>query len=295
MMFKERSILWENDKDSLPLTLKGNLPYGTYELPGNISSQYITGMLMALPMLNGDSYIKIIGELESSAYVNMTINTLNTFGIEIVTEDRGYRVKGIQSYKARDYVVEGDWSQAAFLILCGLFGDGIDIHGLSKDSLQGDKKIVDILLSMGADISWNGDVLQVRRSKLVSCDVDVSQCPDLAPAVAAAMALAEGKNTIYGGKRLKIKESDRILSTANTLSLLGAKVTPTPDGMVIVGVNKLESSKLDSYNDHRIAMMIASVAQMCIGDIELHGKESVNKSYPSFWEDFVSLGGKLNE
>jgi 3-phosphoshikimate 1-carboxyvinyltransferase len=279
----------------LPLIIKGELTSGIYELPGNISSQYITGMLMALPILAGDSEIKIVGELESRAYVDMTIDTLNTFGIKVITTKNGYCINGGQSYKSCDYKVEGDWSQTAFLILCGLFGDDVAIHGLSKDSLQGDRKIIDIFKTMGADISWKCDVLQVRSSKLVACDVDVSQFPDLAPAIAAAMSLAEGKSTIYGGKRLKIKESDRILSTANTLNKLGANVTPTDEGMVILGVNGLETSELASYNDHRIAMMIASVVQMCSGDIILHGKESVNKSYPSFWKDFVSLGGKLNE
>lgn len=294
-IFKDRGVVWNTGDNSLPLDISGKLCGGVYKLPGNISSQYITGMLMALPMVDEDSYIKIIGELESASYVDMTINTLKSFGIKIIQHADGYEISGRQKYVAADYKVEGDWSQAAFLVLCGMFGDGIDIYGLDKDSLQGDRKIVDILVSMGAEISWQDDVLNVKSSKLQAKDVDVSQCPDLAPAIAAAMALANGKSTIFGGKRLKIKESDRIISTANTLNLLGANITPTHDGMVIIGVNRLESAKLASYNDHRIAMMIASISQRCTGDVVLRGKDSVNKSYPSFWEDFVSLGGKLNE
>ena len=284
---------WAQVGLSLPLEVKGRLKSGIYELPGNVSSQYISGLLFALPMLDGSSEIKITGKFESKKYVDMTIQILKIFGIGATETGSGYSVQGNQAYAPARYRVEGDWSQAAFLAAAGALGGGVKISGLLKDSLQGDKAIAGILAEMGADISWQGEVLDVKKSPLKAVKADVSQCPDLTPAIALLMSCAEGKSRITGGARLKIKESDRIMSVANALNSLGAKVTPTDDGMAIEGAKALSGGAADAMGDHRIAMMAAVASAKCKDEIELTGKDSVNKSYPSFWEDFVILGGKI--
>ncbi|MCK5128753.1 MAG: 3-phosphoshikimate 1-carboxyvinyltransferase [Clostridiales bacterium] len=295
-IFTAQGINWhcQSEKDNLPLKIEGTMKSGEYALPGNISSQYITGLLFALPLLDGDSQITIQGNLESASYVDMTIQMLAHFGIQIDKNEDTYIIKGNQQYKQSRYRVEGDWSQAAFLIIAGILGDGTKVHGLDAHSKQGDKAIMDIAQKMGADIKTIDGVVHASKSKLIACDVDVSQCPDLAPAIAAAMSVADGKSTIFGGQRLKVKESDRIMSVTNALNNLGAKVTPTDDGMVIVGKKTLSGTQTDAPADHRIAMMVAAVSQMCNGQFILTGADSVNKSYPSFWDEFVALGGKIS-
>ncbi len=292
-LFEQKGIEWIQGVKSLPLEIKGKIKNGTYDIPGNISSQYITGLLLALPLIEGDSIIKVIGVLESEKYVDMTIEVMEAFGVKVIKKDNIFLIQGNQSNKAREYKVEGDWSQAAFLILAGVLGKGTKICGLNKNSSQGDIAILNILTDMGADLSWDGDVLQANPSKLTAAKADVSQCPDLAPAIALAMSVAEGESQITGGQRLKIKESDRIMSVANALNALGAKVSPTEDGMIIEGVKKLGGGTANAAGDHRIAMMSAVASALCENETNLIGKDSVNKSYPSFWEDFVFLGGKI--
>lgn len=294
-IFLKKGIKWEQENDFLPLKIYGKMKSGQYILPGNISSQYITGMLMALPLLKGDSILRITGKLESSKYVDITIDVLSSFGIKIIRNEADYIIKGEQKYKSKCYNIEGDWSQAAFFMLAGILGDGIKIHGLNKNTKQGDIAVIDILKSMGAEITWENDVLCILKSELRASNVDVMQCPDLAPVIAAAMSIAEGKSTIYGGRRLKIKESDRIMSISSTLNKLGADVTPFDDGMKITGIKNLRGFVVDSFNDHRIAMMTAAVSSKSIDKITLNNAHCVNKSYPSFWDDFTLMGGIINE
>lgn len=294
-IFKETGIVWQpqGTKENLPLKASGKMQSGSYDLPGDVSSQYITGLLFALPLLEGNSKLTILGKLESASYVDMTIQVLNDFGIKIDKKDDTYIIEGGQKYKATDFDVEGDWSQAAFLIISGILGDGTKVLGLKTDSEQGDMAILGIAKKMGADVSMQDGIVFANKSELKSCTVDVSQCPDLSPAIAAMMACAKGTSKIIGGARLKIKESDRIMSIATALNALSADVTATDDGMIIKGVNNLSGLEVDSFADHRIAMMIASISQKLEGEILLTGGDCVNKSYPSFWEDFALLGGKI--
>jgi 3-phosphoshikimate 1-carboxyvinyltransferase len=292
-LFVPRDIKWSHGAKNLPLKASGTLKSSTFEISGNVSSQYITGMLLALPLIDGDSRIIVTGDYESRKYVDMTVEILGDFGIVIECTDYGFKIAGGQKYKPVRYSVEGDWSQAAYLILAGILGNGTQITGLMRGSLQGDSAIVDILQSMGADINWEGDILHANKSSLYATKANVSQCPDLAPAIALAMTCAEGRSTISGGARLRIKESDRIESVANALNGLGADVTPTADGMLIYGKASLTGGAADAVNDHRIAMMTGIASSYCENEIELTDSESVNKSYPSFWEDFVLLGGKI--
>ena len=292
-LFVPRGIKWSHGEKNLPLKASGALKSSTFELAGNESSQYITGMLLALPMIKGDSRIIVTGDFESRKYVDMTVEILGDFGIDIECTDYGFKIAGGQKYRPIRYSVEGDWSQAAYLILAGVLGNGTQITGLRRGSLQGDSVFVDILRRMGAELNWEGDVLHANKSSLYATKANVSQCPDLAPAIALAMSCAQGKSTISGGARLRIKESDRIESVANALNELGADVMPTADGMLIYGKTSLAGGAADAVNDHRIAMMAGIASSYCENTIELTDSESVNKSYPSFWEDFVLLGGKI--
>jgi 3-phosphoshikimate 1-carboxyvinyltransferase len=295
-LFRQRGIRAKYTDTSFPLEVSGMLAPGEFKVPGGVSSQFVTGLMLALPLLDGDSTIIVEGGLESLGYVDITVDVLHAFGVAVEEEQRGerYAVIGNQRYISRKFDVEGDWSQSAFLLLMGLLGGPVKVSGLSRRSPQGDRTIEEIFRNMGGDLRWEGDALVALRSKLHAATVDVSQCPDLAPAVAAAMAVAEGESRIAGGKRLRMKESDRIASIAACLNVLGAKVTPLEDGLQIVGVRGLKGGEAPSANDHRIAMMAAAASPLCTAPIMLSGWEAVNKSWPGFWEDFGKLGGETD-
>lgn len=296
-MFEEKGIKWGAGSEGLPLRVKGRLGPGCYRLPGDVSSQFITGLLMALPLLEGDSVLEIDGVLESAPYVDITTDVLEKFGVSVVQEERSkkYRIPGNQTFRSVDVSVEGDWSQGAFHIMGGILGEEITVKGLDLLSPQGDKRIVELLRCMGADIRVEDKDLVVAHSDLQCIDADISDCPDLAPVLALACALAKGKSRITGAKRLRMKESDRIQSIGNTLIKLGAKVNMTPDGFEIEGVSRLQGGTVSSYGDHRIAMMVAMAAVACDRPILLHVSDAVRKSYPNFWEDYRKLGGMFNE
>lgn len=279
---------------SLPLAVEGPLRPGQFALPGGVSSQFVTGLMLALPILPGESVIKITGPLESGGYVELTRAVLSEFGVRIEADgpDR-YRVPGGQRYAPAAYAVEGDWSQAAFFLTAGALGGDVRVDGLRMDCAQGDRVIVDILRSMGGDVRTGDGWARARRSALRGRDVDVSQCPDLAPAVAAALALAEGEGRVTGAGRLRLKESDRIASITETLGRLGANIRDEGDVIWVRGAPSLRGGAADSCGDHRIAMMAACVSGRCENAVNLTGAEAVNKSYPGFWDDLVRLGGAL--
>jgi 3-phosphoshikimate 1-carboxyvinyltransferase len=248
------------------LKCEGQLKSGEYSLPGNVSSQYVSGLLFALPLLVGDSIIHVNGNLESRPYVDMTLDALRIFGVKVFEEGPRFIVPGGQKYHSPGSLgVEGDWSNAAFWLAAG-----VNVTGLDPNSKQGDKAIVELL-------------------KRIPGDIDVSNTPDLVPVLAAVASVAAGKTTIYNAGRLRIKESDRLKTVATSLKSLGADITKTEDGLVIIGKSSLPGGETESYGDHRIAMM-ASIVR-CTGPVVIHGAEAVNKSYPRFFEDFTSLGG----
>ncbi len=296
-LFKEKDILWEADPEGLPLHVKGKLKPGIFRVRGDISSQFITGLLLALPLLEGESVLEIEGVLESAPYVDITLDVLRKYGVIAAEEERHkkYRIPGNQIFQGVTERVEGDWSQAAFHILGGILGEGVCINGLDGSSCQGDKRIVSLLHSMGADIRWDGDGLVARPSELIGMAMDISDCPDLAPVLALACCLAKGNSRITGAKRLRMKESDRIQSVGSTLVALGAKVQCTDDGFEIDGVEFLQGGRVSSHNDHRIAMMVAIAAGACNEFVFLDGAEAVAKSYPDFWEHYKLLGGSIYE
>lgn len=295
-IFDEQGIKYENDRGRLPLRIEGSLSPGEFRLEGNISSQFISGLMFALPLLEGDSRIKVIGELESRPYIDMTMWILERFSIQI--ENHGYgqfHIKGNQRYKATDYNVEGDFSQAAFWLTAGALGSEIICKGLASDSLQGDKVIVDIIERMGGRIEASGNKLGSRPSNIRGITIDASQCPDLVPILAVMGALGEGRTEIVNAARLRLKESDRLKAISSELGKLGARIQEREDSLIIEGIKTLKGGSVESWNDHRIAMALAIAATRCVDPVTIRNAECVRKSYPGFWGHYIGLGGRTDE
>jgi len=281
-----------------PLTCEGQLKSGEYILPGNITSQYISGLLFALPLLSGDSRIRITGELLSRPYVDITLHTLSKFGIEVTEESDGFTVPGSQIFKSpKTLQVGGDWSNAAFWLSAGAIGPGsITCTNLDFKSKQGDKKIIELLRCFRTYVFCEKNTATVTPGKLKGFEIDASNIPDLVPVLAAVASVAEGKTTIYNAERLRAKESDRLHTVTKMLTDLGADVTETDDGMEINGKSSLTGGTVESYGDHRIAMTAAILSAACENDVIIKGAEAVKKSYPAFFRDFKEiLGGDYEE
>lgn len=278
----------------LPLEIKGQLKSGIFEIPGNVSSQFITGLLLALPILEGDSEIVLTSPLESVGYIAMTIRTMKQFGVNIQATEKGWHIKGGQSYKTCDYTTDGDWSQAAFFMVLGAVSGKVTVKGVAKDSTQGDKKCAQILARFGAKVTQLDNEVTVEKGELKAITIDASQIPDLVPVLSVCAAFAEGTTKIINAERLRIKECDRLKATAELLNNLGGKVKELSDGLEITGVSSLKGGKVNGYNDHRIVMSAAVCAARSDEDITATFAMSINKSYPDFYIDYNSIGGKAN-
>ena len=267
---------------------------GDFRLPGNVSSQYVTGLLMALPLIKEDSRIILTSKLQSRAYVDITLKVLEDFGIDVkIAGEKDmpvYEIRGGQKYilpeekVGRDGSIgpEGDWSNAAFWLVAGALGSDISVTGLREDSPQGDKKITELIELFKSDSNST-------RS------IDVSEVPDLVPVLCVLASLSPGVTEITGGERLRIKESDRIKTTVAMLSALGADTQERPDGMIIHGKDSLTGGTVDGAGDHRIVMAAAIAATRCRNEVIIMGAQAVNKSYPSFFEKYEQLGGRREE
>ncbi|MGN0657394.1 MAG: 3-phosphoshikimate 1-carboxyvinyltransferase [Ruminiclostridium sp.] len=262
---------------TMPYNIEGRLSGGVYEIAGNISSQFITGFLFALSLLEEDSVIKITSPLESKPYVDLTIDAMKAFGVEVTEKDSAYEIKGGQKYKPCEYTVEADMSQAAFFCVAKAIGGSPEILGLNPDSRQGDREI----LRITEEFERTGKAF----------DYNASQTPDLVPILAVLGCFGEGTTYIRGCERLRIKESDRLAVISGELNKLGAKIRIVDDSLVIEGVKELHGGECDSWTDHRIPMSIAVASQRCTGPVIINGAECVSKSYPNFFEDFRMLGG----
>ncbi len=275
------------------LYCSGGLKSGDYELPGDVSSQYISGLLLALPLIDGDSRLNVTGSIESAAYITMTEDALKLSGIAFIKENNTYSIPGCQRCRLPEHLrVEGDFSNAAFFLSMGaLSSEGIEVTGLNPASHQGDKAGVDILRSFGAEIRETENGYFVRRSRLRGLTIDAKPIPDLIPVLSVVAALSEGETRIINAGRLRLKESDRLSSTAALIRALGGEAEELEDGLVIRGKPRLSGGSVDSWGDHRIAMAAATAACGCTAPVELSGAQAVNKSYPRFWEDFNALTG----
>jgi 3-phosphoshikimate 1-carboxyvinyltransferase len=326
-VFAQSGALLERDGDSI--LVRGPLKAGKYEIVGNVSSQFISGLMFALPLLDGDSEIVLTTELESVDYVNLTIDVMSAFGVDVyeiagqarndatqLSNDAtqfsndaaqvvGYQIPGHQTYIPVDFVVEADWSQAAFFLVAGALGLDVEVSGFSMDSLQGDMRILDVLESAGATIFETVDESDASKYDIFADDfslstlsaspsedglnaitLDVSDIPDLVPPIAALLCYADGTSYINNAGRLRIKESDRLEALVAELGNIGADIRAEDDSLVIVGKKKLSGGSADAHGDLRIAMAVAVAAIGCENAVKLTGWESVGKSYPGFWDDF---------
>lgn len=276
----------------LPLQVNGKLTAANFAIPGNISSQYITGLLLTLPLLQGGQ-ITLTTELESAPYVALTVGALEHFGCTVLQGENTFRVTGSLSSPGT-LQVEGDWSNAAFWLAAGALGEGVTVTDLDLNSKQGDKAIVDILEKMGADLTRGEDWVSVKKSALHSIAVDAREIPDLVPIVSVLLSLADGTGRIENAARLRLKESDRLETVTATLNAIGAQITEFPDALEIRGVPHFTAGETKSYNDHRIAMSLAVAASAGTGDIFLEQAQAVEKSYPAFWDAYQTMGGKAD-
>ena len=283
--------------DKLPVALEGKLQAGVYTLPGNISSQFITGLLFALPLLEGDSEIHLTTEVESKGYIDMTLKTLEIFGVEVNETENGWFIPGGQTYEGpRMRFTEGDWSNAAFWLTAGAIKGSIGCQGLDMESAQGDRAIVSLLEEFGAETKMIMNQITVTNKEMKGIRIDASQIPDLVPILCIAGAAAEGKTEIYNAGRLRIKESDRLAAMADCLKKIGVEVEEVEEGLTITGgCNPPEGEiVIDSHGDHRIVMAMAIAAVSLGVDITIENADAVNKSYPSFFIELKKLGGVVD-
>ena len=290
-LFAAQGVAWRDEPGAI--VLDGRLHGGDFSLRGDVSSQFITGLLLALPRLETDSRIHITTQLESRAYVELTRDMQARFGIQSAWEDaHTLFIPGNQRVKTPGEVeAEGDWSHAAFYLVAGLIGGGVTLTGLDAHSVQGDRAIVDVLRAMGGEISWQDGAITAQPSKLHGTQIDASQIPDLVPILAVAACAAQGVTRITGAARLRIKESDRLAAMAQELTRLGAQVEELPDGLIITGGKKLTGTQLQGHNDHRIVMSLCIASALCDQALTVTDAHAVGKSAPRFFEEFTQLGG----
>lgn len=268
-IFKSQGVFFEKGKNYI--RVKGEMKGGIFNVPGDVSSQFISGLLFALPLLKKDSQINLTSKLESSSYVDITIDALKSFGIEIIKSENSFFVKGNQSYIPQNSSVEGDFSNAAFLDAFNILGGDVSVLGLNWDSLQGDKVYKRCFEELKED----------------SVTIDISDCPDLGPILFALASVLKGA-TFVGTKRLKIKESDRCAAMKMELEKFGSLVEVNENSVVVKGGAKKPYCTLNGHNDHRIVMALSVILTLFGGEID--GCEAISKSYPNFFEDIEHLG-----
>ena len=273
------------------LVCEGKLTPGEYEISGGVSSQYISGLLLALPRLDADSRLTVTGTLESAGYVAMTEDALRLAGIEYEKHGQSYDIPGRQAGRLPEACrAEGDWSNAAFFLCMGaLSRGGVTVRGLDMASLQGDRAVLDILRRFGAEVEPLCGGARVRRGALRAIEIDAAQIPDLVPVLGVTAAAARGTTRIINAGRLRLKESDRLKSTARLIASLGGTAEELPDGLIIHGREALDGGSVETWRDHRIAMAAAAAACACRRAVSLDDSRCVEKSYPRFWEDYASL------
>ena len=279
------------ERDGCLLKCSGTLSPGKFTIPGDVSSQFISGLLFALPLLDGGSEIEITGKTESVDYIAMTENALTQSGVVFTKTDRGYLIPGNQTYDLPEEVtVESDWSSAAVFLTLGALSDkGVTVGKLDTSSPQGDRRILEILKAFGAEIEIKDGLITARRGILRGMEIEASQIPDLVPVISVIAALSEGETRITGAGRLRLKESDRLASVSRMLSDLGADIKETEDGLIINGKPGLEGGETDPWGDHRIAMSAAVAASGCKNSVTVKNARCTEKSYPGFWEDLEGL------
>ena len=283
-----------SEKGIFPMHLKGRMRGGRFSIRGDISSQFISGMLMALPLCEEGGSIAIEGELKSAPYVDMTVEVMERFGVDIVREKGLIEIKKGSKYSScGSFKAEGDWSAAAFWLAAGAFSEeGITVTGIDRASRQGDRRIVDVLKTFGAKATEKCVGITVSKGSLTGCEIDAADIPDLVPVMAVVAAAAKGKTVFYNTDRLRYKESDRVESVTAMINGLGGRAVPYENNIEVFG-GGLKGGKISSFNDHRIAMSAAVASAICEKEVVISDAQAVSKSYKSFFKDFEALGGKV--
>jgi 3-phosphoshikimate 1-carboxyvinyltransferase len=279
----------------LPLWIKGPMKSGRIRIDGSISSQLLTGMLMALPVVKGESVIEV-HDLQSKPYIDLTLQVLKKFGIKADNQDyKEFHIPGKQKFKPSDCAVEGDWSGAAFLLVAGALGGTVTVKNLSGDSLQGDRQILTALGRAGAIIELGNGEVTVSKNNLQAFDFDATQCPDLFPPLVALAAHCEGTTRITGTHRLIHKESNRSKVLQEEFYKIGVTIRLEGDTMYITGPSMMKTGDIDPHGDHRIAMAAATIAMCSRTPVRVADPGCVAKSYPGFYDDLKSIGGRIDE
>ncbi|MBP2172935.1 3-phosphoshikimate 1-carboxyvinyltransferase [Methanococcus voltae] len=294
-----------SNDNKAPLVIKSSEIAGnTVKIRGDMSSQFISSLMMLLPFNSQDSKILIEGDLKSEPYLDVTIDVLDKFGVNIKKENNNYLIDANQTYKATDYIVEGDYSSASYLIAMGVLLDSdITIKNLFKHSKQGDKEILSIVKRMGANLEVKEDEVIIKNStnskfKLKGIDIDVKNTPDLVPTIAVLGCFAEGTTTIYNGEHVRIKECDRLMACTKELTKMGAKIEEKPDGLIIKGLDlengeTLKGAELETYHDHRLIMAFTMAGMLAQGQTKIKGEEAVSISFPNFVDVIKSIGANI--
>lgn len=268
---------------TLPLNVSGRLAAGTYKIRGDISSQFISGLLLALPLTHAESTVIITGCIQSKPYIDMTLEVLRAFGISTETNENIIKIKSCNGYiSPEEYTVEGDWSNGAFFICANLIKDNcVKCFNLTESSVQGDKAVSKIAAKF-TDADENEEIT-----------IDCADIPDLIPVLAVTSCLRKGTTVFKNAARLRIKESDRLVSTCETIKNLGGKAQITKDSLTVYGKGMLSGGTVDSFNDHRIVMSAAIAASGCEGKVTITNAQAVNKSFPTFFDELKKLGAQI--
>lgn len=296
-LFVPRGVRWYmgvGADGAAELTVRGKMEPGDYVLPGDVSSQFVSGLLFALPLLPGNSTLTVQQPVESESYIRMTIEAIAASGIEVQESNAfSWRIPGHQQYKSRSCHLNGDYSQAAVLCCAGALGHDITVTHLSPVTTQGDRAILSHLMALGATVEESDNHIRVKADKLHGATLDMHDCPDIAPILALTAQLAEGESRLTHCGRLRLKECDRLAATVEILNLLGGNAQADGDDIVLHGVKQLRGGvTLPNYGDHRMVMLASIAATKCEQPIEMDGIEAIDKSWPEYLKVYQMLGGK---
>lgn len=292
--FKQLGVKFSTNNGFPPLHILGSISKYFAKIDGSISSQFLSGLLMALPKANADSTL-IVNNLVSIPYVDMTLEIIKLFGGEIhnTADYSEFKIKANQHYACSKYTIEGDWSGAAPLLVSGAIAGGVSVRGLNVKSAQADKKILQAIEQTGANISYDNNSINISKSDtLKAFNFNALHCPDLFPTLTALAANCEGTSCISGVGRLAYKESNRALALQQEFAKMGINITFDKDDMLVVG-GKIKTAHTNTHNDHRIAMAISVAALKTNTQVSINNAECVNKTYPKFFDDMVKLGAKI--
>ena len=297
-IFPSLEISTSSNNGKLPIEIKGPLKPATINIDGSLSSQFLTGLLMAYSASNASNVVINVNNLKSKPYIDMTLNVLKSFGMKmpVVSNYENFSFMDSHPVKSNDpihYTIEGDWSGAAFLFVAGAISGRVIIKGMKADSHQADKKILEAIKDSGASLEFSDGNYIVSPSKLHAFNFDATECPDLFPPLVALAAYCEGTTAILGANRLTHKESNRALTLQDTFGKMGVQIDLDGDKMLVHGGGKLSTAHVHSHHDHRIAMAAAVAALGADGKITIDDAEAINKSYPDFYQHMISLGADI--